>query len=181
MEQDVGGLTPILVKLIHTLEWVRLEELVPESWCGVGRPAHARTWLANAFVVEITLKCATTVNLIDRLKVDWPLRRICGFSIYKKVPSEATFSRALAEFVDTKLAERAPEILIKETLGEMLIGHISRDGTAIAAREKPQAKAKTADKTVESPQSKKRGRTRNGEVRPPAKESPIAVQRLQTL
>jgi hypothetical protein len=85
VNQDVGGLTPKLVKLIHTLEWVRLEELVPESWCGVGRPAHERTWLANAFVAKSILKCATTVDLIDRLKVDRPLRRICGFPIYKCV------------------------------------------------------------------------------------------------
>ena len=34
------------------------------------------------------------------------------------------------------LAERAHAALIKETLGDQLIGHISRDGTAIESREK---------------------------------------------
>lgn len=45
--------------------------------------------------------------------------------------------RAFAEFTEAKLAERVHEALIKNYLGDTLIGHISRDGTAIAAREKP--------------------------------------------
>ncbi len=43
-------LTPRLEKLIHTLEWIRIEEFVQASWCGIGRPPHERSWLANAFV-----------------------------------------------------------------------------------------------------------------------------------
>lgn len=35
-----------------------------------------------------------------------------------------------------RLAERVHEALIKEDLGEELIGHISRDATAIEARER---------------------------------------------
>ena len=55
----------------------------------------------------------------------------------KKLPDESTFSRAFAEFAKDGLAERAHAALVKETLGERLVGHISRDGTAIEAREKP--------------------------------------------
>jgi hypothetical protein len=35
------------------------------------------------------------------------------------------------------LAERAHEALIQAHLGERIIGHLSRDGTAIEARERP--------------------------------------------
>ncbi len=46
-----------------------------------------------------------------------------------------TFSRAFEEFATSCLAERVHESLIKERLGNELIGHISRDSTAIPARD----------------------------------------------
>ena len=137
---DVGSLSPKLEKLIHILEWVRIEEFTAVSWCGVGRPAHERAWLANAFVAKAVLGITTTAALIERLQIDRALRRICGFSLYKKLPSEATFSRAFAEFAKANLAERAHEALVEGHLGDQLIGHLSRDGTAIEARERPTGK-----------------------------------------
>jgi len=198
---EVGGLTPKLKQLIYILEWVRIEEFVTSSWCGVGRPPHERAWLANAFVAKTVLKLPTTVGLIERLTIDRALRRICGFSQCKKLPSEATFSRAFEEFAESKLAERAQEALIKEHLGSELIGHLSRDGTAVEARERPLRANKevvadvTADQVdllpardvpaivpaIAAAPAKKRGRPRRGEVRAAAKESPIARQRKQTL
>ena len=44
-----GALTPKLERLIHILEWVRIEEFVAVSWRGTGRPPHERVWLANRF------------------------------------------------------------------------------------------------------------------------------------
>jgi hypothetical protein len=193
---DVGPLTPKLEKVIHILEWVRIEEFTDSSWCGIGRPPHERAWLANAFVAKAVLGLTTTVALIDRLSIDRALRRICGFPMCKKLPSEATFSRAFEEFSDAKLAERVHETLIKTYLGDELIGHLSRDGTAIHARERPArsqtdataqpdlitTEAKTVVSPTESPApTKRRGRPRRGEARAPAKESPIHRQRKQTL
>lgn len=134
---EVGSLTPKLERLIHILEWVRIEEFVASSWCGEGRPPHERAWLANAYVAKAVLGLTTTVGLIERLTIDRALRRICGFSLYRKLPSESTFSRAFAQFATDKLAERVHEALIQTHLGDRLIGHISRDGTAIEARERP--------------------------------------------
>ena len=57
------------------------------------------------------------------------------FPDVKAVPDEATFSRAFAEFAKARLAEHVHEALVKSYLGEALIGHISRDGTAIEAQE----------------------------------------------
>jgi hypothetical protein len=54
--------------------------------------------------------------------------------------------------------------MIEDTLGEQLIGHISRDSTAIEARESIAKKDK-----VEAAQAKpknKPGRPKKGEVRP---------------
>ena len=46
---ELEGLTPKLEKVIHTLEWVRIEAFVPRG-CGVGRPPHDRGAMANALV-----------------------------------------------------------------------------------------------------------------------------------
>ncbi len=90
------------------------------------------------------------------------------------------------------------EALIKEHLGHSLIGHLSRDGTAIEARERPVRVVDTpsvqADATQDSllpvqalvarqtpaPAARKRGRPRRGEVRAP-KETSISRQRGQRL
>jgi hypothetical protein len=50
--------------------------------------------------------------------------------------------------------------VIDRQLGDQLVGHVSRDSTAIVAREKPQ---KPIAKTSSEP--KKRGRPKKGEVR----------------
>ena len=200
LRYDVGTLTPKLEKVIYVLEWVRIEEFVDSSWCGEGRPPHERSWLANAFMAKTVLGICTTRGLIERLTIDRALRRICGFPACKKLPSEATFSRAFDEFSEGRLADRVHEALIKEHLGAELIGHISRDGTAINAREHPTRSAVVAPEPPPTPLfdadpaltvsevevpapelAKKRGRPRKNEVRPPAKESPIHLQRQQTL
>lgn len=201
LKNDVGALTPKLEKLIHVLEWVRIEEFTQSTWCGVGRPPHERAWLANGFVAKAVLGLTTTAGLIERLTIDRALRRICGFALCKKLPSEATFARAFEEFAQGRLAERVHEALIKEHLGSELIGHISRDGTAIAARERPAKAAVAAAAAVPAAQAvifpatelavetsaptpapaRKRGRPRRGEVRAAAKQSPIRCQRQQSL
>lgn len=191
VKNDVGTLTRKLEQVIYVLEWVRIEEFTQTSWCGVGRPPYERAWLANAFVAKTVLGLTSTVALIERLTIDRALRRICGFAMCKKLPCEATFSRAFEEFAQGCLAQRVHEALIKEHLGAELIGHISRDGTAIEARERP-ARIKTTALTLSptvpmsTPQTpvapvRRRGRPRRGEVREPVKESPIHRQRQQTL
>ena len=196
--QEVEGLTAKLEKLIHTLEWARIEDFVP-AWHGVGRPPKDRSALANGFVAKAVLRLTTTVALIDRLTVDRALRRICGFPRWKKLPDEATFSRAFAEFASIRLAERVHQALIEAHLGSELIGHISRDGTAIEARERPAKPAPEPAETTPATAravlpditpppagpsapalSKKRGRPRRDEARAP-KRTRIEQQRGQTL
>lgn len=136
LRAELEGVTPKLEQIIRVLEWVRVEEHINGGWCGFGRPPRERCDLARAFVAKAVLGFETTRELIERLEVDSRLKRICGFDLYRKLPSEATFSRAFAEFAEERLAEKVHEALIKETLGDQLIGHVSRDSTAIFAREK---------------------------------------------
>ena len=150
----------------------------PSSGCGVGRPLHDRGALAGAFGAKAVLGLTTTTALIERLKVDRALRRICGFSMWKRVPDPSTFSRAFDEFTQAKLAERVHEALVRQHLGQTLIGHISRDGTAIEARETPVRKEK-AEPAAQAAKAK-RGRPGKDEVREP-KLKTIARQLGQSL
>jgi hypothetical protein len=161
LHQEIGSLTPKLEKLIHILEWSRIEEFVKRSSYRTGRPPHELAWLANAFVAKVVLGLTTTVHLIERLSIDKALQRICGFPLHKKLPSASTFSRAFDTFAKDKLAERTHEALIKTHFKDRLIGHISRDGTTIEARERPQRNNKE-----DTDELKPKGRPRKEEKRP---------------
>jgi hypothetical protein len=89
-----------------------------------------------------------TRALIDRLKNDEVLRRLCGWESLSQVPAECSFSRAFAEFAQSEFPQRVHEALIEKTQKDRLIGHISRDATAIEAREKPHLKLKAETAVV---------------------------------
>ena len=158
LAEELGPLTEKHKQLITVLEVARIEAFV-STWSGLpGRPPHDRAALARAFVAKAVIGLPTTSMLIDRLAVDKRLRRLCGWERPGQVPSESTFSRAFAEFAESELPSRVHEALIKTTHAERLVGHISRDATAIEAREKPVK--------IEPPETPKRkpGRPKKGEV-----------------
>jgi hypothetical protein len=150
-------------QLVSVLGLVRIETFLP-SWRGLlGRPPSERAALARAFIAKAVFNLPTTTLLIDILRADKTLRRLCGWQRAGEVPSEATFSRAFADFAASALPSRLHEALIKETHAERLVGHISRDSTAIEAREKP---AKPDQPEPVAQPKRKRGRPCKGETRP---------------
>src|SRR5207344_2623336 len=176
LTEELGPLTDTHKQVIATLELVRIETLM-RDWPGLpGRPLRDRAALARAFVAKAVMGLPTTSMLIERLAVDKRLRRLCGWERPGQVPSESTFSRAFAEFATCELPSRVHEALIKRTHKDRLVGHISRDATAIEAREKPVKTAVPAaststdpstsaqDLSKRQPPKRKRGRPRKGEV-----------------
>jgi len=137
LEDVVGSLTAMHEKLIIVLDVACIEAFVRTFYGLPGRPPAERRALARAFVAKSVLNLPTTVALIDRLKVDQPLRRLCGWERVVAIPSASTFSRAFAEFAATNLPGKIHEALIEDVFENRLVGHISRDGTAIEARERP--------------------------------------------
>jgi hypothetical protein len=161
--------------LIMILEVIEIEKYVHHlnnSW--TGRPPEDRCTLARSFVAKAVYNLANTRMLIDLLHNMPTLRKICGFVQRKNIPSEATFSRAFAEFACTDLGDIAHKDLVDIHLSDELIGHVARDATAIEGNEKPLKK----DKKQKAP--KKRGRPKKGEVREPKEETRLAVQVNQT-
>ena len=129
--------------------------------------------MARAFIGKAVFQIDTTRALLERLANDRALRRLCGWESVRAVPSEATFSRAFAGFAEGALPSRLHEALIEHTMQEQLVGHVSRDATAIAGREKPTPKPKQPAKP-----KRKRGRPRKGEERP---KEPSRLQRQQQM
>jgi hypothetical protein len=183
LTEQLAAITPKLERLIHVLEWVRIEEFVQRPYGDRGRPPHERAWLANAFVAKALLGLPNTAALLERLHMDRSLRRICGFALCKRLPSESTFSRAFDEFARGQLAQRVHEALIKDTLGQSIIGHVCRDATAIEGREKVRKPQTPADTGSPVKVKRQRGRPRKGEQRPSQDDTPcvLAIQQSQGL
>jgi hypothetical protein len=184
VEQDYTGLSPKLEQIIRAFEFTQIELTVFRDrgyaqGRGVGKPEEDRCTLACAFLAKAVLDLKTTRALIDRLQADSKLRRLCGFDLRHALPSESTFSRAFEEFATSELMQRVHARMIEDTLGDQLIGHISRDSTAIEARESIAKKDKA--EVAPAKQKNKPGRPKKGEIRPTPEPSPLERQRGQTL
>ena len=162
LAEEVGPLLGTHRRFVAALDLVGVEGFLGEKGYGPGRPPEDRRALARAFLAKALWDLSTTRHLIDRLRADPALRRLSGWSRVGAIPSEATFSRAFAQFAGTGLAQRMHEALVVDVLGEALIGHVSRDSTAIESREAAAAKPKT-----ETPK-RRPDRPRKGEERPKA-------------
>ena len=180
LDEELDPLTAKLEHLIIILDTLGLEAFVAPPSRGRGRPPDDRPAIARSFVAKAVLTIPTTSALIERLQIDRALRRICGWERRSEVPSEATFSRAYAEFAAQGLPERVHEQLVRRHLHDHIVGHISRDATEIAAREKPRRRS-SDDPPPPAPPKRKRGRPRKHEVLPPKPLTRIEQQRTQSL
>lgn len=165
-------------RLVSILEVVQVEQHVPRSvrrYRHPGRKPLNRQACARAFVAKALYRHPTTSDLRRALQSAENLRQICGFATSDDIPSEPTLSRAFAEFAVGSLGGRVHDALVKEYLADELVGHISRDSTAIVGREKP---AKKVAKEPKKP--RKRGRPAKGEQREPAVEKRLDRQGRQS-
>jgi Transposase DDE domain/Transposase domain (DUF772) len=137
LREELGPLTSKHQQLVVSLDLLGLEAFVPAAGGGRGRPREDRRAIARAFVAKMVFNLPTTRALLDRLHSDPRLRRLCGWERRGEIASEATFSRAFAEFAAEQLPERIHRALIAASHENRLVGHIARDSTEIEAREKP--------------------------------------------
>jgi hypothetical protein len=165
-------------QLVKILEIVRVEGYVCVSAASqwMGRKLLERKSIARSFVAKTVYGYPFTSTLVEALKTTPNLRRICGFERVSDIPSESTFSRAFAECAKSGLGEKVHESLVERCLRSELIGHVSRDATAIEGREKP---AKKPRKEKPAPK-KKKGRPKKGEPREPKEQKRLDRQKEQT-
>jgi len=176
LEEELGPMTEKQCKLVSILELIRIEDSVSYTY-KTGRKPSDRKIIARAFVAKAVYNCTTTRELLDRLKCDKALRRICGWESPYQIPSESTLSRVFAEFAESRLPEEVHEALIEKHMSKHLVGHISRDSTGIIAREKPVAPEKPKKKKSK----RKRGRPKKGEAVSPKEQTRIEKQQAMTL
>jgi hypothetical protein len=162
-------------QLVSILELVHIERFVGRPAQRFGRKPWERQALARAFVGKAVYNHPHTRATIEALRASPVFRRICGFVKPGDVPSEATFSRAFGEFARHGLGERVHETLVARYVKPELVGHISRDATAIRGREKPTPKVRPP-----KPAPRKKGPRRRGEVRAPKPETRLERQCRQS-
>ncbi|MCL4502604.1 MAG: transposase [Deltaproteobacteria bacterium] len=162
-------------QLVSILEVLQIEKFVVRPARRFGRKPWERQALARAFVAKAVYNHPHTRATIEALRAAPVFRRICGFVQRADIPSEATFSRAFAEFARLGLGEKVHAALVAEWVKPELVGHISRDATAIEGREKPLTKPQPA-----KPAPRKRGRPGRGEVREPKPETRLERQGRQS-
>jgi len=141
LAQQAGELSGPMRLLVSALGLLSLSRLLPPSRGWKGRPPKDRQALATAFLAKAILGFSTSRQLLDRLQVDHTLRALCGWNSVDALPHESTFSRSFAEFSHSELPQQLHQALIqssyqKDTPQDQLVGHITRDSTAIEVRER---------------------------------------------
>lgn len=182
LEDELGPLTDADRQFVETLAVFQphLDALLaPYSYCGIGAKPKSRRALALSFVAKSIYQFTSTTTLIEALRSRPKLRRLCGFDSLHAIPNESTFSRAFAAFAAGQWPSRLHEALVQQHGKTKLVGHISRDSTAIEAREKVVALPAPAETTPPPP--RKRGRPRKGEARPPSPPKRMDLQLTRSL
>jgi len=175
LDEVLGPLTEKQQELIAVLELARIEGFIQGAVCWRGRPAKDRRAIARAFIAKSVYNLTTTRQLLDYLRSNPNLRRLCGWESVSDIPSESVFSRVFAILAETGVAQKVHARLIEEYESNRLVGHISRDSTAIEARER--AHKKPSQRKIKP--KRKRGRPKKGES-VPAKE-PSRLEHQQTI
>ncbi|MBM3888756.1 MAG: transposase [Verrucomicrobia bacterium] len=177
LEEELGPLSALDEQFCQVISLLNLGPLMRRfAWVGNGCPPHERTWLFHAYLAKTVYQFPTTAALIAALKAQPRLRRLCGWDSPGDLPSEPTFSRAFAAFAQEEWAQRIHQQMIQTHASPKLVGHVSRDATAIEAPERP------APKPVPEPAApRKRGRPKKGEQRPPPPPKRLELQPARSL
>ena len=177
LEEELGALSELDRQFCAVISLTNLGRFTqPYEWCGNGAPPHARVWLAHAFIAKSVYQFPTTAALLDALRSRPMLRRLCGWERAGELPSAPTFSRAFAAFAAHELPQQIHEHMVQTHAGPKLVGHLSRDATAIEAPERPVTKP-----TPVALPPRPRGRPKQGESRPPPPPKRLELQLHRTL
>ena len=181
LEEELCELTAKMKEFLRIVEMIKPSRFITSTlrWSGLGRPMKDREKMLRAFFLKAVYDFPTTKGLIENLKTNPSLRRLCGWEYRGEVPFEATFSRAFGIFAREKVCNAIHAAIVRENYTDKLVGHASLDSTAIIGREKacrkntPKLKLKKkrgrksiAEKTALSKQEIAEIKTRRLELQP---------------
>jgi len=172
-EEELGSLSDKHRRLISAISFSECRKFIRTFEGCPGRPSSDRVSIAHAFIAKAIFNISQTKTLLVWIKTDPVLRAICGWETKSSVPSEATFSRAFAQFAKTDVSAKIHEAFIKKYHAERIALHVSRDSTEIVAREK--AAKKPEIRKVRKIQ-KKKGRPIKGAIKEPIPQSRLQKQ-----
>lgn len=177
-EDELGPLTAVDREFVAVIGALRFGPMLRSfEWCGNGAKPHPRVWLAHAFIAKSVYQLPTTAALIGALRSRPVLRRLCGWESVAEVPSEPTFSRAFAAFAASAVPQQLHAELIRRHAGPKLVGHLSRDATAIEAPER-----QTVYPAALPPKPRGQpGRPKRGQLRPAAPPKRLDLQGARAL
>jgi hypothetical protein len=173
LERVVGPLSKELGLLSSVVALIPLEGTIATLKAGTGRPGKDRAAIATAFMAKTILNLPTTRALLSRLGSDEALRQFCGWASAEAVPHESKFSRAFAQFAETELPQQLHKAVVLNTQEGRLIGHMARDSTSIAARERFEVTAEHKKQRKE----KKREKQKQRELKQKALRTKTAIPR----
>lgn len=177
LNEEIGGLSTKQEKFVKVVEMLNPEEHMKQfDWIGNGRKPSERLSIFKAFVAKSVYNYSQTNTFREFLISNKSLRRLCGYDSISEVPSESTFSRAFNEFAKLDIASKVHEALVKDTLEKKLCGHVSRDSTAIPAREKPVKVTKESTKIKNPP-----GRPKKESPKIEKTKTKLSIQSERTL
>jgi hypothetical protein len=177
LTEELGPLSPLDEQFVQTISLTDLSPFLRRyEWIGNGCPPHARVWLIHAYLAKSVYQFPTTAALLDALRTRPRLRRLCGWESVSDLPSESTFSRAFAAFAEDEVPQQIHERMVCRHAGPKLVGHVSRDATAIEGHERPAPKPAPAPSVP-----RRRGRPKKGEHRAPPPPKRLDLQPQRTL
>ena len=124
IQAPVGPLLKNHQRFVTVPEMVCPENFIRRIPQRDGRPLSDQVNLARTFLAKAMWDIPTTGALVER-----QLRNLCGWVLISEIPSESTFSRAFAEFAESDLAGQMHKAVIRESLEQSIVGHVSRDST----------------------------------------------------
>lgn len=122
----------------RVLELVRVEELASGTrGSSPSRPPESRATLVLVFD-KAGFAVLTTGALVERLRNDMALRRIRGWENVGSMHSECQVPARARGLCDKRVGRALPRGLGRADAPQShLLGHVSRDSTAISTREQP--------------------------------------------
>lgn len=129
-----------LVGIFSTLDLSSVVIALDSSRCGPkGYPIEA---MVRSLIAKQVEGIPTVAKLVERLRCDPAFRYWCGFSLYGRVPSEATFSRFLSKLAETGVMETLFQELVAKGRELGIIGNedVAVDSTEIDAYERAKPK-----------------------------------------